>query len=351
MAEEIQAPFPTGAYITGVLLLGAFGLLIWLIASYPGNPSERAGTNNCESVAQQYHRPDRTSGDARNPLSAVKNSEATPKNSATDQTNGQIDNERQIAKYECQLAIYTGDLAYFTKWLVYATSGLIIIGLLQGYFLQKSVRVADRAAIEARDAIVAAGASANASLRSAVAAERSLTFIERPWIDVRLDRSGDVTIGADAITAEIGINIRNFGRSPALRTSPTLRLLPTFDAAQRAYDTAVEVARQIHLDIPIRTIRGMLAPNEPYEEISIQEMRRPGDDELPPADPENDYFGLFMVACVSYAAPASTRPLYTAGIFEIAFRDGRSIDFRNRGDFVLSAYEITIRDLGFSRAV
>src|SRR5207302_9357324 len=112
---------------------------------------------------------------------------------------------------------------------------------------------------------------------------------------------------------------------------------------RRAYDTAVEIARQVHLDIPIRTIRGMLAPNEPYEEISIKEMRRPRDDELPSADPENDYFGLFMVACVSYAAPASTRPLYTAGIFEIAFRDGRSIDFRNRGDFVLSAYEIIIR--------
>jgi hypothetical protein len=51
MAEE-QHPAPTGAYITGILLIGAFGLLIWLLASYPNEPTKRPLTDDCESITK-----------------------------------------------------------------------------------------------------------------------------------------------------------------------------------------------------------------------------------------------------------------------------------------------------------
>jgi hypothetical protein len=39
---------PTGAYITIALLIGIAALSSWLIASYPGTPSERARSDDCE---------------------------------------------------------------------------------------------------------------------------------------------------------------------------------------------------------------------------------------------------------------------------------------------------------------
>jgi len=83
--------------------------------------------------------------------------------------------ERQIAKYNCRLAIYTRDtrdVASFTKWLVYPTIGLGAIGVLQGFFLWKSVGLATRAADEAR-AIMAAQTSADAANAHARAADEA----------------------------------------------------------------------------------------------------------------------------------------------------------------------------------
>jgi hypothetical protein len=65
--------------------------------------------------------------------------------------------------------------------LVYVTTGLVIIGLLQGYILQRSVRVADRAATEAKDAIAAAQTSAAAGKKHAEVAEMSLFQLEAPY--------------------------------------------------------------------------------------------------------------------------------------------------------------------------
>jgi hypothetical protein len=54
MAEP-QSSLPTGAYITIGLLIALAALLSWLIASYPDNPSQRPGADDCESIAQQYN--------------------------------------------------------------------------------------------------------------------------------------------------------------------------------------------------------------------------------------------------------------------------------------------------------
>ena len=193
--------------------------------------------------------------------------------------------------------------------------------------------------------------SVQASIRSATVAERALAFVERAWVDITVKPSGDIIFGADAITANVSRNIRNFDRSPALKTSPMQRLFPTYLAAVRAHDRIVEVFRHVAVDTPIpNTIGGMLAPNEPYEETIAIEMARPRDDDLPLDDSEEDHVGLFVLAGVSYTSPASTRLRYITGIFEIASRDGQSINFRNRGEFMLKADEIIIRSMGVSKA-
>jgi hypothetical protein len=56
--------------------------------------------------------------------------------------------------YACRLAAYTRHLAVFTELLATATVTLGVIGVWQGRILSRSVSVADRAANEARDAIL-----------------------------------------------------------------------------------------------------------------------------------------------------------------------------------------------------
>jgi hypothetical protein len=229
MAEP-QSSLPPGAYITVGLLIALAALLSWLIASYPGNPSQRSGADDCESIAQQYNQPDHQGKNTGNRPAGVKNNKAAPDNSAADQAKGNIDAERQIAKYNCQLAIYTKDLAYFTKWLVYATTGLIVIGLLQGFFLQRSVRVAERAATEAKDAIVAAQAGADAANTHARAAEEAnkinrglLIATQRHWVSVKLLINGSLTYNEAGANFPLRFTLKNIGHTPAIRAWPHAR--------------------------------------------------------------------------------------------------------------------------------
>jgi hypothetical protein len=219
-----------------------FGFLIWLIANYPNNPAERSRTDDCESIAEPNRQSQSKESPARETSTTVKHNETTPPDSARNEADNKIDTERQIAKYNCQLAIYTRDLAFFTKWLVYVTTGLIVIGLLQGYFLQRSVGIAQTAAIEARDAITATQASAdaaNAHARSAAEANKInrevLIAIDRPWISVRMKISeGEpVIFAADKISVGIAIVVKNIGKSPAAGINCRVELYPDLVAANQ----------------------------------------------------------------------------------------------------------------------
>jgi hypothetical protein len=266
---------PTGAYITIGLLIALAALLSWLIASYPGNPSQRSGTDDCEAIAQQYNQPKRERETTGNNTPGFQNDKAAPQDTAADQAKKNIDTEGQIAKYNCQLAIYTRDLASFTKWLVYATTGLIVIGLLQGFFLQKSVHVADRAATEARDAIAAAQAgadAANAHARAAAEANRinreALIATDRPWMAVKLSipEGGPIVFGGDEIEVKISIFMKNVGRSPATRVNYYLRLYPDLAGADQ------DIREMTIIHSPIAHSAGfgkILFPEEDFSEERI----------------------------------------------------------------------------------
>ena len=255
LAERKPPDLPISALITFVLLLGVCIFATWLIASYPGNPSQRAGPDNCETVAQQNNGAEDAGNNSNHSIPAFDNDKSTPQNGAGNQTKEKIDTERQIAKYNCQLAIYTKDLAFFTEWLVFATSGLIAIGLLQGYFLKQSVGVANRAATEARDAITAAQAGADAANTHAQAAEEAniinreiLIASNRPWVKVGI--TIDRPLEYDEHGAILGIMyvLRNVGRTPATFVWPHARIVVN-DPGEIDY-TAIQqnLLREVHAD-------------------------------------------------------------------------------------------------------
>jgi hypothetical protein len=144
----------------------------WLIGAYPGNPSKRSAADECEAIAERQYETTHDHKAAAQPPPTIEQNKFQPPENSGDKADQQMQTERQIAKYNCRLAIYTRDVASFTKWLVYATIGLGAIGVLQGFFLWKSVGLATRAADEAR-AIMAAQTSADAANAHARAADEA----------------------------------------------------------------------------------------------------------------------------------------------------------------------------------
>jgi hypothetical protein len=146
--DEEEATPPWGAYITGILLIGVFGLLIWLLANYPNEPTKRPLTDDCESITKPDGYASAKERRSSNISSAIDNNKATSPNTTSNNDQEQININRQIAKFNCQLAIYTRDLAFFTKLLVGATAGLIVVGLFQWRVLRissKDMRIFQRA--------------------------------------------------------------------------------------------------------------------------------------------------------------------------------------------------------------
>jgi hypothetical protein len=80
--DEPESSLPTGAYITIGLLIALAALLSWLIASYPGNPPQRAGTDDCESVAQEYSQPKHEGDTTGNRPAGFENDKAAPHDAA-----------------------------------------------------------------------------------------------------------------------------------------------------------------------------------------------------------------------------------------------------------------------------
>jgi hypothetical protein len=136
---------------------------------------------------------------------------------------------------------YTAQLASFTHWLFVATIGLAVVGIWQGVNIERSVNVANRAADEARDAIIAAQAAAtaaNAHVRAAQEANRinreALISTNRPWIRIDMDvvKGEPVIITSEHIEAAVQIKVTNIGRSPATEVSFKIQLFPDLVAAK-----------------------------------------------------------------------------------------------------------------------
>jgi hypothetical protein len=137
-----------------------------------------------------------------------------------------------------------------------------------------------------------------------------------------------------------------------MKVSPSVRFVPTLSAAESAHTMAIDIARQIVFDIGIgNTIAGLLAPSKPYKDSFEISMARPKDVDLPAGDSEEDSAGLFVVICVSYASPASIRPRYSSGVYEITRTNGDPIRFKDRDRFALYRDQIAIRAFGIGDVI
>jgi hypothetical protein len=129
-------------------------------------------------------------------------------------------------------------VAFFTFWLVVSTVGLGVSTLMLWRAGEKQLAHLETAsATQSRDMQASIGVARDATKaadRSAQVAERALILTDRPWIAVRVEMTGELIFDTDEIDAEIGITIKNVGKSPASYLTFHANLcIDLLDAAQK----------------------------------------------------------------------------------------------------------------------
>jgi hypothetical protein len=168
--------------------------------------------------------------------------------------------------------------------------------------------------------------SANASLRSATVAERSLILADRPWIGISIKIIGSLVITDFSYEVEIAVVLSNYGRSPAIKTACTVLACPSVDIAASAHTEMIELARRSHamMATPGRT----LFPNSPRREDTFKlSIRR---DHI---NVEDEDAGFFIVCCAYYGLPTGGRFRYITVMHEIVRKDRKSIICDTRAPF------------------
>jgi hypothetical protein len=119
---------PASVYVTIALLLGIVALFTWLVATYPDQPSQRAFTDTCKTIAKENNRAQQNQDSSRNSVTSIESGKPTLQADPRGNQDDKSDTDRRLAEYTCQLAIYTAQLASFTKWLVIVTFGPCLSG-------------------------------------------------------------------------------------------------------------------------------------------------------------------------------------------------------------------------------
>jgi hypothetical protein len=227
--------------------------------------------------------------------------------------------------------------------LAASTIGLWIVTLRSG----------KRQTEDMKAAIEASNLQAKASERQADIAERSLDSINRAWIDldVTLKEGDDIlALTEKEIRADITIIIKNHGRSPALKTSLTIDLSPTFDQAYDFLQAAKKVASSpIHLAARHGDVN-MIGPDKIHEAPYIITVPMPKQNELP-SDTDDGIVGIFIVVCASYGLGTSNRPRYTGMIFEIIHGYGPPITFKTSDMGIFHSGRLAVRPVGVGDAI
>ena len=194
---------------------------------------------------------------------------------------------------------------------------------MQGFFLQKSVYIADRAATEARDAIVAAQTGANAAEEANKINREILIATNRPWITVTLAmRQGKpLMFTVDKIIAYIEVTVKNIGRSPATGVGFIVELYPDSVAANRRINN-------INLIDVVGAVTGlgrMLVPDDEFSatrevDTSLEDFKRAIREgalmEIDNGEPFDQGWPT-VVATVWYKIPADPIPKYTVAVGDI----------------------------------
>jgi hypothetical protein len=182
---------PTGAVVTGWLMVILLAGLAWLIADYPSQPTQGALADPCKPVAERQSNTERQNGkstDAAIPVNTAESQSSDSKGNKQQQNNS---DDGRLAEYTCQLAVYTAQLATFTKWLVGVTIVVAFVGIWQGYQLKTHAGHLDR---------------------SVALSETSLITVQRAFVFMR---GIETTTLVDAVL--VSAQWENSGSTPARR--------------------------------------------------------------------------------------------------------------------------------------
>jgi hypothetical protein len=239
-------------------------------------------------------------------------------------------------------------------WMVRFTAILGFIGFLQllafgwqGWQLRRGVTVAGQAANEARDAIKATQASADAANTHARAAEEAnrinrelLIATNRPWVVVQatIPEGAPVVVTADQIGARIRVRAKNIGRSPAADIHCSVELYPDVVAANQKLEsiTLADIARSLprfgRMLIPEEEFCQTQTVHTALDEFKEMIRQRAGV-EIGKGEPF-DQGCPGVLAMVSYTIPGDRMPRYTAIVRRIQNAQPGQIGFNGtQGEF------------------
>lgn len=226
-------------------------------------------------------------------------------------------------------------VAAFTFTLWRSTARLWKVAAKQADTLQQSTT-------EARDAIKAVQASANAARQAVDIAERSLIASDRPWIAVRLKISEGIPLvfAAGKIEAKITLTAQNIGKSPATNIECFVEIHPTIiEADQRTNQIALRGAPPA-----LHNFGRVLFPEEQFTEehtvvTSIVEFKERIAEMA--AEAKDTHEWVFedqgrpaVVGIVWYRLPSGRRPRHTIMLGEINNVDPEQYGFDgSEGEF------------------
>jgi hypothetical protein len=117
--------------------------------------------------------------------------------------------------------------------------------------------------------------AANAAKKSADVAEKTMTGAQRPWLSVRLSTGGGLTFDDQGGVIPISFRIKNIGRSPALATEITAKVVlgfgPNNAIAERNKMLAGE---RKSMQEPKHALGHILFPGEEFAEVINFTMSR-----------------------------------------------------------------------------
>ncbi|MGA7577689.1 MAG: hypothetical protein ACLQUW_00700 [Desulfobaccales bacterium] len=228
------------------------------------------------------------------------------------------------------VAIATVAIAFFTYTLWRATSGLFKVAEEQSRDMKASIAVAEKAA--------------EASMKSAEVAEKTLVNIQRPWIKIinmRLNGPNPIIFAAEAINLNVIYQLINVGITPAVDVKILLKMFIK-DCDQDMITP--EKLRNICLEkvdiIPGLTvaagIMGYIFPNEPSREASISGFFPISYIERTMQRKIQTFKSILIVGRVTYKFPFDETIHVTGGLYSLVRKDGTPIFPAKKDDSFLA---------------
>jgi len=182
---------------------------------------------------------------------------------------------------------------------------------------------------------------------------RRLTIIsERPWLDINVEPSSDLTFNNEGVNVTVTFLVKNFGKSIAQRTQINAKVspvAPSLPVAPQAGDVQEELCRSPGLQ-RIGTF-DVLPDNKPIEPAPEQGVGVPMAEMNSLAvksrdDSSRRFIGLYLVGCITYFSsfepnPHQTRFAYHLGGPLLWQPDGKLLFLAN-GIFHTGDFEIGI---------